>query len=303
MSNITHAVVVEAPAKTNLVLEIKGTDAEGYHELSTIFQALSLSDELIITQAEDDKLEMIDMVNAGFPVTIDSNNLVIKAQRLLEEHCGRQLPCHIRLIKNIPAGGGLGGGSADAAATLLGLNALYELQLSNDELMQLGAKLGADVCFGLVRGTAWGQGRGEKLTPMSTALRLYSVILVVPARGLSTPKVYAKWDKLPDEERHPAYNRTKKFLELSRKKAAPESYINCLSNDLEVAAFKLYPELAQIKQQLLDNGCLAAIMCGSGSTVMGVLDPQLPSHEVEALQAKMSAWGKIIVTSIRSDRQ
>ncbi len=304
MSNKASRTVKSiAPAKINLILEIHGTDNEGYHTLSTVFQALDLSDELTVSLANDTALELVDQAHSGFKVELNDNNLVIKAQHLLEQHCQRPLPCHIRLIKNIPAGGGLGGGSADAASTLTALNIIYDLKLGKAELSSLAAQLGSDVAFGLVGGSALGTGRGEHLTVLPSPLSDYKVVLVVPPHGLSTPKVYAEWDKLEDKLRHPAQGNAQRYCQLARREdSLGDALLACLSNDLQPAAFALYPELKRLQRKMLDAGCSAAMLCGSGSTMFGLLEPRFTKEQIAKLIAELSPLGRVVVTRMRSSQ-
>lgn len=291
-------VIVTAPAKVNLVLEIKGTDDEGYHQLATIFQTVEMFDAVTVRLSSQDKLKIVDVTRGGFPVAADHNNLVCKAQRLLEQHCQRRLPCSIVLLKTIPAGGGLGGGSADAAATLIALNELYELRIPHSEMMQLGAQLGADVSFGLVRGTALGEGRGDKLSRLACKLSGRLVVFVMPKRGLSTPEVYKRWDNLPDEQRHPARGQAQRFVDLLQNDATQEQLLECLSNDLEAPSFAMYHKLSVIRRKLLENGCVASLMCGSGSTMMGILPEQVSKEDVERIMSKMASFGKVVLSAM-----
>ncbi|MBQ7568879.1 4-(cytidine 5'-diphospho)-2-C-methyl-D-erythritol kinase [bacterium] len=301
LKHSSKSVIVAAPAKINLVLEIVGTDDEGYHRLSTVFQALELADELMLSYSEATTIDIVDNVGRGFKVEANENNLVIKAQRALERHCQRELPCDIRLVKTIPAGGGLGGGSADAAAMLNGLNALYDLQLGDDEMLAIAATIGSDVPFAVMGGTALGTGRGEKLTQLPTTLAPYRVVLVTPSEGLSTPTVYAHWDKMAPEKRSVAKGKAQRFADLAR---LPGSLINAslatLSNDLQPAAFELYPELAQIHQAMMQAGCVTAMLCGSGSTMFGLIEPHLTPDQIHAIEQELSKWGRVTVTGIRS---
>ncbi|MGM9998171.1 MAG: 4-(cytidine 5'-diphospho)-2-C-methyl-D-erythritol kinase [Candidatus Bruticola sp.] len=275
-----------AAAKINLTLELLDTLPGGYHQLDTIFQSLELADQLFLTKAKETSLEIVDKIGCGFAVSADRNNLVIKAQQALQTLTGQELPCHFVLHKYIPAGGGLGGGSADCAATLKGLNELYNLGLSKDQLLKAADSLGADVAFGLVGNTARGLNKGEQLTSLPTPklFKDWGVLLLVPPFGMSTPEVYKAWDCLPNDNRNPARNSSVNLTELLNNQ--PELYssdsdlwqvrfLNELKNDLYPAAKYLRPELESIRNALLSWGCQAAQLCGSGSTVFAMLNPKI----------------------------
>ncbi|MCR4782909.1 MAG: 4-(cytidine 5'-diphospho)-2-C-methyl-D-erythritol kinase [bacterium] len=279
-------IKVKAMAKVNLALEISAALPDGYHGLDTVFQALELSDLLILEKAtaEESGLKIIDRVGAGFKVFNNSDNLVLRAQRKLEDLVGYPLPCKFTLCKNIPAGGGLGGGSADAAAALKGLNKLYKLNLEPEVMHSAAASLGADVAFGLVEGTARGLGRGDQITslPVPAQLKYWGVLLVIPPFSLSTPEVYKAWDRLADSKRHPAVGSALKLVELLEERNEVMNrrdwelvFLNCLKNDLYPAAQFLYPRLKTILQGLTSWGCSAALLCGSGSTVFGLISPEV----------------------------
>ena len=299
--NNTKTVIMAAPAKVNLVLEILGTDDSGYHKLSTVFQALDLADELLVTKADDTELNIVDMAQSGFSVDASPDNLVLKAQHALETYCGRALPCHIRLIKAIPAGGGLGGGSADAAAMLQALVTLYDLDIADEDLQEIAASIGADVAFGLTGGTALGLGRGDQLTRLPTTLMPYRVVLVIPSRGLSTPEVYKHWDAMPASKRNVAWGKSQRLVNLVRQPGAlVNAILAMLSNDLQPAAFEMFPELTKIRGAMLQAGCITSMLCGSGSTMFGLIEPQMTREQVTQLVNDLSHWGRVIVTGLRT---
>ena len=297
MSDTNHSVSITAPAKINLVLEILGSDAEGYHLLSTVFQALDLADDLTLTRASETSLELINNFSTGLKIETGADNLAVKAQKALEAYCQKELPCRIKLVKNIPAGGGLGGGSADAAAVLKGLNALYGLGLSEKEMLSAAARLGADVSFGILGGTALGSGRGEQLSPLPAVLPEYQVMLVIPSQGLRTPQVYSQWDAMDPQKRSPARRKAERFVKAAQSPHPQDAeLLAALSNDLQPAAFELYPELAEIRSAMLQAGCAAAMLCGSGSTMFGLIPPHSDSDQTEAVKQKLSPWGQVTVT-------
>ena len=286
MQRLSCGLSLKAPAKINLTLEISALLPGGYHELDTIFQKLELADDLVLAKAADTELIMSGTGESGMEVASGSDNLVIKAQKALEEFTGRRLACRFELRKKIPAGGGLGGGSADCAAALKGLNELYNLGLDHMELHSLAASLGADVAFGLEGCTARGKGRGDKLSslPAPEFLKDWNVLLLMPSYGLSTPEVYKTWDRLEESLRTPACGTSEELagylqkaaseygLEQDSAKTATE-LCRLLRNDLYPAAASLRPELLDAAKAMEEAGCTPAMLCGSGSTMFGLLSP------------------------------
>lgn len=260
---------VRAPAKINLTLEVTGLLAGGYHELDTVFCWLELSDQVLLRRAEASELLLqggSDEIPAG------PDNLAWRALSALEGLTGRSLPCHITIEKKIPAGGGLGGGSADAAAVLWGLNELYQLGLNQQELAQVAAGLGADVAFGLWGGCARGRGSGAQLEWLESPGRL-PLILFFPEFGCPTPAVYRAWD---ERQPRPAAGTTEAMV-AALQNGRPIWLGSLLGNDLQPAAEQLFPQLSEYRQALQDCGC-ATLLSGSGSTLFGLLkagqDPQ-----------------------------
>ena len=182
-------VTVRAPAKVNLHLSVGASRADGFHELVTVFHAISLYDEVTATPAHDLSLRIRGEGEGTLPD--DDDNLVIRAARLLAARTGVDAACRLELVKKIPVAAGLAGGSADAAATLVACDSLWGTGLGRAELLELAAELGSDVGFGLTGGTALGTGRGERLTPVLAAGRWHWV-LAIADDGLSTPQVYAE---------------------------------------------------------------------------------------------------------------
>lgn len=299
----------QALAKINLTLELLDTLPNGYHQLDTIFQSLELADQLLLSKAQETSLEIVDEIGCGFEVSADQDNLVLKAHRALQSLTNQELPCRFVLHKKIPAGGGLGGGSADCAAALKGLNDLYNLQLSHEVLLEEAGKLGADVAFGLVENTARGLGRGEQLTklPIPQLFKDWGVLLLIPPFGLSTPEVYKAWDQLPEEKRRPAKGSSTNLAELLKVQPTIHAqdanlwqvkFLNELKNDLYPAAQALRPELISIRKTLLAWGCQAAQLCGSGSTVFAMLNPQI-YQQVQAkpeLLHSLEKLGRVYLT-------
>jgi 4-diphosphocytidyl-2-C-methyl-D-erythritol kinase len=242
-------LVADAFAKVNRSLVVLGKRPDGYHELDTVFQAVGLTDRLTF---EESDLLTLDVDDPSVPG--GAENLVLRAARALGETAGIRPRAAITLEKRIPSGGGLGGGSSDAAVTLLALSALWELDLPLELLSRVGGQLGSDVPFFLHGGTARGLGRGERILPLED-LPPQAVVLVMPPFPVSTPEVFRRleapeWDGRAGEE--PGAG------------SAPDR------NALEPAAEALFPALRDVREALERAGATRARLSGSGSTVFGL---------------------------------
>jgi len=257
-------VRVRVPAKINLHLGVGPARDDGFHELETVFHAVSLFDD--VTAAHGDGLSLtIEGEGAGELPTGD-DNLAIRAARLLAEYAGVPADAALRLRKGIPVAGGMAGGSADAAATLVACDALWSTAIPREELHELAGSLGSDVPFSLAGGTALGTGRGELLSPVLAPRRRHWVIAVADG-GLATPEVYGELDRL-------------RALRLGSPVAAgsPETLVGALraedpgvlgdvlANDLQPAALSLRPSLRQTLAAGIEEGALGGIVSGSGPT-------------------------------------
>lgn len=249
---------VLARAKVNLLLRVLGKRADDFHELETIFQEISLSDELTFETTSE-----ISMSCSEPRIPTDERNLVIRAAKLMREEFGAPA-VHVTLWKRIPSGGGLGGGSSDAAATLQLLSRWCDRAPSLEELASVALKLGSDVPFFLIGGRAYARGRGELLTPLPETGSI-PLLLVFPRRRVSTPMAFRVLaDQRKGESDRPELGVTRAAA------IVDEGRWMELFNDLESAVDGLLPELQQCKKVLLDNGAKHAIMTGSGSTVFGI---------------------------------
>ena len=248
-------LAAQAFAKVNRSLVVLGRRPDGFHELDTVFQAVGLCDRLTFEPADGLTLEVDDP-----SVPSGAENLVVRAAWALAAAAGVAARAAITLEKRIPSGGGLGGGSSDAAVALLGLDALWRLGLPLDRLAAIGATLGSDVPFFLFGGTARGLGRGERIVPLPD-LPPAGVVLVMPPFPVATPAVFGRlgapaWDGRSGEEADAA--------------GAPDR------NDLEPAAEALFPPLRAVREALAAAGAAQARLSGSGSTVFGLF-PDLAS--------------------------
>ncbi len=252
---------VRAPAKINLHLSVGAVRRDGYHELVTVFHAVDLCDELTIAHAERHSVRShpADGVPAGV------KNLAGAAARMLARRSGAGGPVAIEISKHIPVAGGMAGGSADAAAALVGCAALWGLDIARGDLAMIAADLGSDVPFALTGGTAVGTGRGELLSPVLARTPLHWV-LALAADGLATPVVFAELDRLRAAGDPPRVGSVRDILAaLASGEAA--AVAAALGNDLQAAAISLQPGLRRTLRAGIAAGALAGVVSGSGPTV------------------------------------
>ena len=256
-------VTVRAPAKVNLQLGVGPLREDGYHELTTVFQAISLFDEVTVTRS--DALTLVVDGDGATEVPVDRTNLAARAVVALAEATGNTPDVAIHVEKGIPVAGGCAGGSADAAAALVGCDVLWGLGLAREELLEIAAGLGSDVPFSLHGGTALGTGRGERLTPVLGA-GTYSWVLALAEGGLSTPEVYAELDRLRVDGPVTVVSDASEVLAALRQGSAVQLG-KALSNDLQAAALALKPDLRKLLAVGEDLGALGGLVSGSGPTV------------------------------------
>lgn len=262
----TSSITVRVPAKINLQLSVGPREKDGYHNLVSVFQAISIFDDVTVKRA--DAGNGITIAISGeqtHGVPADSSNLAVKAAQLVAKRFDISSDLHIEIKKSIPVAGGMAGGSADAAATLVALDALFHLELSREELHKLGSELGSDVPFMISGGTAVGQGRGDQLTA-ALSRGTYHWVLALSSVGLSTPAVYAECDRMR-AELEIAPPQVSDALMQSLLAADAEAVGHALSNDLQSAACSLRPALSLVLEVGRDYGALGAIVSGSGPTV------------------------------------
>ncbi|MCU1602555.1 MAG: 4-(cytidine 5-diphospho)-2-C-methyl-D-erythritol kinase [Frankiales bacterium] len=256
-------VTVRAPAKVNLHLGVGARRDDGFHDLTTVFHAISLFDE--VTVSRSDALTVVVEGDGAADVPVDTSNLAARAVLALAEATGSTPDVAIHVRKGIPVAGGCAGGSADAAAALVGCDALWGLGLSRDELIEIAATLGSDVPFGLHGGTALGTGRGERLTSVLAA-GTFSWVLALAEGGLSTPEVYGELDRLRVDGPVTVVSDPSDVLAALRQGSAVQLG-KALSNDLQPAAVSLKPELRKLLAVGEDLGALGGVVSGSGPTV------------------------------------
>lgn len=263
-------VTVRVPAKVNLCLGVGRVRADGYHPLATVYQAVDLHDELRVTAREDDQITVAVHTELELPegdeVPLGPDNIAVRAAKVLRARLGDpEVGADIAIRKVIPVAGGMAGGSADAAATLVACNELWGGGLSRLDLEPLAAELGSDVPFLLHGGNAIGSGRGERVSPV-LARGGYHWVFATAAEGMSTAAVYAEFDRLhPHAVEEPE---VPDALLNALRAGDPSALGRALSNDLTDAALELRPELADVLAVGLDAGALGAVISGSGPTTV-----------------------------------
>jgi len=258
----TGSVTVRVPGKVNLYLAVGDRRDDGYHELTTVFHAVSLFDEVTVRTAD---VMSLDLVGEGAgEVPVDERNLAWQAAELLADHVGRAPDVAITIDKAIPVAGGMAGGSADAAAVLVAINALWEQGVPRRDLHALAAQLGSDVPFALHGGTALGTGRGEELTTV-LARNTFHWVLAFGSGGLSTAKVFAEIDELRAVGNPPRLAEVEPVLGALAAGDAAE-LAPLLGNELQAAALSLDPDLRRTLRAGTAAGALAGIVSGSGPT-------------------------------------
>jgi 4-diphosphocytidyl-2-C-methyl-D-erythritol kinase len=273
---------VPAFAKINLGLRVRGRRPDGYHEISTVFQTVSLRDTLSFQAKTDGELEI---VCSDPSIPTDDSNLVLRAASSLRERFGVTQGALIELEKVIPAGGGLGGGSADAAVTLAALATLWEIETSAAELAEIGARLGADVPFFLTGGTALGTGTGTDIRSLEDAPKMHLAV-VAPGVHVSTAEAYGALGAPALTKVEPLVN-----LPVSRTEADfPDSLCGVWSNDFEAVVVRLYPEIGRAREGLAGAGARRVMLSGSGSSVFGVFESKGEAARARETLESESGW-------------
>lgn len=282
-------ISVKALAKINLGLDVVRKREDGYHEVRMIMQTIHLFDRLEIKKNKAGQIHI--ETNLSFLPT-NENNLVYKAAKLLIEEFKMQEGVDVRLQKHIPVAAGMAGGSTDAAAVLYGMNRIFKLGLSKEDLMKRGVKIGADVPYCIMRGTALAEGIGEKLTALPPMVKC-PVLIAKPQISVSTKFVYENL-RLNAATVHPDIDRLLKDIqEKDLRKIASD-----MGNVLETVTIPNFPVIAKIKEHMLEHGALNAMMSGSGPTVFGLFDS---AEQAEAACDAMKESGlakQVYLTSI-----
>ena len=262
----SRGVIARVPAKVNLQLAVGPLGADGFHEVTTVFQAISLFDDVTVATAPENNgisIQITGQTSTGVPS--DNSNLAVKAAALMIKNYDLPNDLNIKLKKEIPVAGGMAGGSADAAGVIVGLDSLFELGLSRDEMEMVGSKIGADVPFSICGGVAIGTGRGDQITP-ALFKGSYNWVLALSGQGLATPSVYAECDRLREGLSISTPVVSEQLMQALRAGDA-KALGKSLSNDLQPAACSLRPALRLVLDVGLDYGALGGIVSGSGPTV------------------------------------
>lgn len=269
------SVVIKAMAKVNLGLDVLRRRENGYHDVKMVMQTVDLYDTLTLSKIDKG---IVITTNTG-ELPLDEDNLIFKAAKLLLEYTDKKAGVSICLDKQIPIAAGMAGGSTDAAATLLGLNELYNLDLTKEALAEIGVKIGADVPYCIYGGTYLSEGIGEVLTKLPDAPDCY-VVIAKPEIGVSTKYVYENLH-IETVEKHPDIDGMIDAI----KKGSLDGVAKKMENVLETVTIKRYPEIETMKKCLLKNGAESALMSGSGPTVFGIFkDENIAKQALSKLQ-------------------
>lgn len=293
-STVVHA---RAPGKINVFLKVGALLDDGYHEVATAYQAVSLYEEVRASHADDFSVSFTGSIDtAELPTGL--SNLAIRAAKLLAKRAKYTGGVRLEIEKNVPIAGGMGGGSADAAATLVACDALWGTNLGREELLSLAAQLGADVPFALLGGTAIGTGRGDKLSPALATGQFHWVLAIAPF-GMSTPGVYKELDR--HRERHaqdifPAEIQPSIDVNVLQALRAGDPHMlgEVLYNDLQAPALHLEPELTVAMQLGDEHGAIASMISGSGPTIAFLAADLNHANELQLALAEAN------ITSVRA---
>jgi len=291
-------VRTRAPGKINVYLSVGALQDDGYHDVATAYQAVSLYEDVLAEPADDFSVQFTGPIDTS-SVPVDGTNLALRAARLVAETAGHRGGARLTIDKQVPVAGGMGGGSADAAATLLAVDTLWGTGLGRDELLRLAAQLGADVPFAFAGGTAVGTGRGDELSP-ALAKGEFHWVLALSDTGLSTPAVYRALDEHRERYRAdiaPAPQKPNVESNVLQALRAGDADLlaDCLHNDLQAPAMHLQPDLAATLELGERAGALAGLVSGSGPTVAFLVPDQDAALDV---QVALSASGLV---SVRAD--
>lgn len=276
----------KAYAKINLGLDVLGTLPNGYHEVRMVMQTVDIWDELTFEKAESG---IVITTDSG-ELPTDENNLIYKAAKLMQEEFDIAGGVKIYLQKNIPIAAGMAGGSTDAAAAMRGLNELYELDVPEEKLMELGVRIGADVPYCIMGGTALAEGIGERLTRLPAAPKCFLVV-AKPDYNVSTKEIYAKLDAMKDYA-HPDIDGIIAAIETGNLGGVAKR----LGNVLEDVTVQIHPEVTAVRELLQEKGALGSRMSGSGPTVFGIFDNHTAAEAAAESLKAMPDVRQIFVT-------
>lgn len=282
----TRSVTVRAPGKINVYFRVGALQDDGYHEVASLYQAVSLYEDVTAEPAPNFSVRFVGPIDTS-ELQIDESNLAIRAARLLAEHTGYTSGVQLTVHKRVPIAGGMGGGSADAAATLLACDELWGTGVGRHGLVPIAAQLGADVPFALEGGTAVGTGRGDELSP-ALARGCFHWVLAFSDTGLSTPVVYRTLDQhradhVADLAPAPAQVSVDTAVLQAVRAGDAETLADSMHNDLQAAALRLAPELTELLELGESRGALAGIVSGSGPTVAFLVASAVAAAELQSM--------------------
>ncbi len=269
-----------SPAKINLYLDVSGLRQDGYHEIRTIYQAISLCDEIEFEVYKDD----ISLFCDDKRIPQDERNLAYKSARLLKDFSKIKKGVKIKLFKKIPSEAGLGGGSSNAAVTLFSLNRLWELNLPLETLLYLASKIGSDVPFFLIGGTAIGIGRGEEVYPLKD-LKRKTVFLVYPDERVNTKQAYQKIDEVLTESKS-----SFKICKIAFNLEAGFFKLEDMFNRFEEVVFESYERIKDLREEMVKCGLKGVMMSGSGSTLFAILRNKKEASSISKMLKNKSRW-------------
>lgn len=288
------AISLKALAKINLGLDVVRRREDGYHEVRMVMQTIHLYDRLDMEKTGSQGIDL--STNLSY-LPVNENNLVYRAGKLLMDEFGITDGVKVYLNKRIPVAAGMAGGSTDAAAMLYGMNELFELGLSREQLMERGVKIGADVPYCLMRGTALAEGIGEKLTPLAPMVKC-PVLIAKPAISVSTKFVYQNL-KLDADTKHPDIDGL--IADIQRQDLM--AIAGDMGNVLESVTIPNYPVIAEIKEKMMDCGAINAMMSGSGPTVFGLFEEEETAQLAYQRMKESGLAKQVYLTTIYNNRR
>ena len=287
-------ISLKALAKINLGLDVVRRREDGYHEVRMVMQTINLYDRLDIVKKKEPGISI--KTNISF-LPVNENNLIYKAGKLLMDEFGIKDGVSVKLNKRIPIAAGMAGGSTDAAAMMYGINKLFDLGLSRKALMERGVKIGADVPYCIMRGTALAEGIGEELTQLSPMVRC-PILIAKPSISVSTKFVYQNL-KLDENTVHPDID---KLVEDIKKKDLGK-IASDMGNVLETVTIPNYPVIAEIKERMLQSGAVNSMMSGSGPTVFGIFDDEETARKAYADMKSAGLAKQVYLTTVFNNRR
>lgn len=287
-------IKLKALGKINLGLDVLGRRPNGYHDVRMVMQTVYLYDQILLEKTDK---EGISLKTNLFYLPVNENNLAYRAAKMLIDEFAIKEGVHISLEKHIPVAAGMAGGSSNAAAVLYGMNRLFQLGLTDQELMERGVKLGADVPYCIMRGTVLAEGIGEELTPLPAMPKCH-VLLAKPPISVSTQKVYEKLDA-QEVTKHPDID----GILLGLQTGVLKKITSSMGNVLENVTITEYPQIERIKDVMKEEGALNAMMSGSGPTVFGIYDDKILARRAAARIREEQLAKQVHVTTMHNVRR